>query len=279
MSNINSENYANHLKTSANGRYRNLEVLITNISRLPERGDIYRGLEGRGIRKKAENLIARWNREDSLNTVNTDIVPLVAKVEEEYKFENGLEVPVGTTFKIGSAIYKVGDFKTVNNVINISLRCGSLFKSLAGWYTVAVMNQSILTRSWQIEDVKIREIPRVKKFLDSYTNVIKSEAFKSSSQTAYNGAGINLNPGVTGNCQLTTICQAQNLINNSSDIPLQFKEIAKKAGRRIVLMDIKQIYVKKLKDNIKEGSILLSENYKSTNGSSMHIILIDTGKV
>lgn len=282
MSNVNSERYAVHMKTANNGGYRNLDSLIAHISILPERGDIYRGLEGRGIRKKAENLIARWNREDS---INPDIVPLVAEVEEEYKFENGMEVPVGIIISSNGTKYKLESFrKESRGDFEICLMGGINFKSPVAYYNIPLINQQIQRRAFIIEDEKIREIPRVKKFLESYTNVTKSEEFKSYQRGVFNviiknGGSFSFDAGSTGNCQLTTLYNAQSLINYSSNIPLQLKEVAKRAGRRIVLMDIKEIYTKKLKDSINKNSILLSDSYRSTNGSKMHIILIDTSRV
>lgn len=91
-----------------------------------------------------------------------------------------------------------------------------------------------------------------------------------------NGARYNIKThnAMTGNCQLFCVAYAANLLvfDNKREL---FLQIYNKVGKPLMLIDINQFYKKHVYKLFQSHEILIDNNYKSTNGSDMCIMVLN----
>lgn len=81
----------------------------------------------------------------------------------------------------------------------------------------------------------------------------------------------------TANCQLGSICPFVNLLKVSTDLIGQLKELGQ--IKRLWLIDINRGYLSKTLSIIPAKAIVMQNNYTSSNGSEMTIMIINVSKL
>ncbi len=154
-------------------------------------------------------------------------------------------------------------------------------------FNISQMNDYLKSFRWEIVDPTPESTKRIgkKPALKVVVNTGRSSSQNSAPYDIYlenlkTNAGY-IYAGPTSNCQLALIGSASALISRlkGKDLILAIKNSVSAVGKRTVLMDIKTQYAKTLEATLPADSFLLNERYKSTNGSDMSIVLINTLKL
>lgn len=86
-------------------------------------------------------------------------------------------------------------------------------------------------------------------------------------------ASFKVHHAMTGNCQLFCIAYIEGIVNNIDNPADILRAIQPFVGKSLVLVDIHQYCKKKFTDLFQIGGIKMDNNYTSTNGSEMCIIV------
>lgn len=117
----------------------------------------------------------------------------------------------------------------------------------------------------KVEDFKVYNEP----YYNMTSQTLKSDNDKYMSTTIY------LSAGPTINCQLAIAGNFGHFLTIANNIVDQLKVIQQRTRKNILLVDIKQCYMKYFNEKIPEKNIITVSPYKSTNGSNMNICLIN----
>lgn len=211
---------------------------------------------------------------------------------------HGLIVPVGTIIAVfpkgqtyGKQYYRIVSIEN-NTIANIRV-CdikGRITQTYDYRQGIQGINKSLRLKHWHL----VNETPAFLEALRTYTNVVPYRQFKrtdterngnnrviansASYAIEVEGARIPFSPGFTGNCQLTVLGSMNTLLQLSSDLKGQLKEVYHAAGRKLLLCDVNLHNVKLIEEKLPKSWIHSKMPYKSTNGSDMVVCLIDISK-
>lgn len=126
-----------------------------------------------------------------------------------------------------------------------------------------------------------------KKFLKSCKNLITDFKVNDDGKLIYKGNNmfniyLIINP--TNNCQLFNLHSAENFINYTTCFVEQLKVLRDFTGKRLVLMDIKLGVLNYLENHLgsnwkEKDYVTMLQPYKSSNGSSMNILILNIDKL
>ena len=126
-----------------------------------------------------------------------------------------------------------------------------------------------------------------KKFLKSCKNLITGFKHNDNNKLIYKGNNIFnlcLNVSPTNNCQLFNLYSAEVFINHTTCFVEQLKVLRDFTGKRLVLMDIKLGVLNYLENHLdsnwkEKDYVTMLQPYKSSNGSSMNILILNIEKL
>jgi len=267
-----------------NLNYTDLRREITNISdsHNSRYRTVYLKLNGHHPAVKANTLIEQWRTE--IPVTNTTEV----EEKDDYIYDSNCVVPIGHIFnvdKIDKCRYKLISIKDNNTTIQLVFNAGKEQKDQHTVnYNLSTLNQNIKSGQWSIYQPNTRTQRWLKEFKFP-PNVILKEKFIKENGSLLQFTGtlpvsrqtIYLNIAATGNCQLSIIGHANTLLNSCTkeEVSLQLREVKKLSGKRLLLMDLQQNYIKQLKEKVPANHIVSVTPYKSTNGSAMNLVLLN----
>lgn len=242
-----------------------------------------------GIRQGAEakRKYVRKNVQN-IEVVDPVVVPNIPPVIKKELY--GLIVPIGTIiFTIPNSASSRYEVVTVTNEKSLILRMIGQ-KGAGTPYPISTLNAQLYGKQWNVEN----PTPEIIQKINSYSNVVDYKDFKqnSSKKGTNNEFSVNTNyvipiggpgsnttipvtPGFTGNCQLSIIGLMSTLIQVSTNLQEQLKQIYKKSSRKLLLCDVRSETRDQLKKKLPASSIYSEMPYTSTNGSRMVIVLIN----
>lgn len=267
-----TEDWINSIK-SKNYAQSTLAKLILKIS-----PDIRQSLKGSSAAAKARELIREFSNTNEVsnkeNVVWDDrlLVPkgTIIDTQPEYKGSSRIKDP-------NYAKYEIGDVISDTNV-NITHLSISNVKKTSQEYGINDLNSNLKTYRWEVENPTediIKKIGKKPNFKILLGNAIGSML---PIKAGMNDTSSYLLKSPTSNCQLCLINNAASFINNikANDLIKAFKQISQLAGKKLILMDVRSSWLNSLRNILPVSSFTLEQEYKSTNGSKMAIIIINT---
>lgn len=122
-------------------------------------------------------------------------------------------------------------------------------------------------------------IPVVPSNVIKYSDMIPINfgTFQQHHKINMGGNDVFLHSYPTANCQLGSICPFRPLLKHSTDLIGQLKEL--RLIKRLWLIDINRGYLSKTLNIIPAKAIVMQNNYTSSNGSEMTIMIINVSKL
>ncbi len=199
-------------------------------------------------------------------------------------FYEGLKIPIPTGMRAGIS----GDFTYIIKDIDekaktVAMGSKNNPNGYMSRYTYKQLNESFESGAWELENPTQEALKRLFEVPEDIVPFRDFKADKSTIIPQYNVShpkfNFQINTGITGNCQLCIVGNAQSMVNGCTNIKAQLKEVYKCTRKRIVLFDLKDSYIDKFNTLIEKKHIISHTKYVSTNSSNMNIILINIEKI